>query len=42
MEENKNKKSVAYHIGQAIAVILAACVMAIVIALTAKFIGWIF
>lgn len=41
MEKN-NKNTLAYKIGQAIALVLSCCVAAIAIALTVKCIMWIF
>ena len=46
MEENKNnqveKKTFAYQVGQAIACMTAACVVALIIAATVKVIFWMF
>lgn len=41
MENNNNKKSFSYRVGQLFAAILFACVAALLIAVTAKLIFWI-
>lgn len=42
MHNNSDKTStIAYKIGQALALVVCLCVSAIVIALTAKFVLWI-
>lgn len=38
---NNDKKPTSYYIGQFFAVIVALCVMAIIVTLTAKLIFWI-
>lgn len=39
--ENNNKNSIGYKVGQALAFVIGLCIVAIVVALTIKFILWI-
>lgn len=42
MENKPDKNSVAYKTGQALGLLLVACSAAIILALTVKFIFWLF
>lgn len=39
--DNKDKKSLAYRIGQIFAGVVGVCLMTIIMALTARFVFWI-
>lgn len=40
-KQNKTVKNLGYHVGMAFGVVVALCIMAILIAFTAKIILWI-